>query len=212
MNTTRLFVTLAMAVVLSVTVLAQHAHETQPKDNQKQHNMSDMMGKPTFEQRTDSLSIRVWLITQTEHKQMMKDHGVIGGTKKDGHEMTGMMQGEKEENTDAKDHHMMDGGTNHDANEMSTETMEEMMEEMMAGTHHIMVMVTDGETEKILLSANVKISLTSPSKHSSIVGLKSMMNHFGGGLTLDEKGNYTLDILVSRNEKTRSVSFAYEVK
>jgi hypothetical protein len=96
----------------------------------------------------------------------------------------------------------------HDGKEMSMETMEAMM----AGTHHVMVMATDIATKKAIDSASIKIAVASPSNNSSIVELKYMMNHFGGGLTLDEKGAYTLDVWVSGKEKTRTVSFNYEVK
>jgi hypothetical protein len=78
MNTTHLFAALLTAAVLSAPALAQHGPEAQPKDSQKQHNMSDMMGKPTLEQTTAGLNIRVWVITQTVHEKMMKDHGMMG--------------------------------------------------------------------------------------------------------------------------------------
>ncbi len=102
-------------------------------------------------------------------------------------------------------HDQTDEGMNHDKKDG-------MMEAMMAGTHHVMVKATDVATEKAIDSASIKIAVTSPSKNSSMVELKNMMNHFGGGLTLDEKGAYTLDVWVSGKEKVRTVSFNYEVK
>jgi predicted nucleic acid-binding Zn-ribbon protein len=34
----------------------------------------DMMGKPTFEKKFDDLNLRIWLMTQAEHSNMMKMH------------------------------------------------------------------------------------------------------------------------------------------
>ncbi len=159
------------------------------KTAKQEMSPASMMGKPTFEKSAEGANIQVWLMTQDEHKKMMKDH--MGSEMKGmDHNMThGKKEGKKEE------------GMNSD-----------MMKEMMAGTHHVMVMATDEETKSAVENANVKIAVTSPSDKSSAVELKSMMNHFGGSLTLDEKGTYTLDVWVSGKEKIRSASFKYEVK
>ncbi len=179
---------------------------------------SSMMGKPTFEKSVEGINVQVWLITQEEHKKMMKEHmgeqKEKGGMKgmdqgaMHGKGMMGMMHGKKKENKNDKDHHMMGEGMKHDGKEMSMETLEAMM----AGTHHVMVMVTDAATKKTIDSASIKIAVTSPSNNSSTVELKSMMNHFGGGLSLEEKGAYQLLATVKVGEKLHTAQFDYEVK
>lgn len=155
-----------------------------------------MMGKPTFEKSVDGVRLQLWLITQEDHKKMMQEHM---GEKKDKGEMKGM-------NHDAKDGKEM-MGMKHDGKEMSMETMDAMI----AGTHHVMLMATDEATKKEIENVKGEITLTSPSNKMSTVELTSMKNHFGGGLTLDEKGAYTLDVWVSSKQKTRTASFKYEV-
>ncbi|MBI5473561.1 MAG: hypothetical protein HY961_14575 [Ignavibacteriae bacterium] len=157
------------------------------KTAKQEMSPASMMGKPTFEKSVEGVNIQVWLMTQDEHKKMMKDHM--------GSEMKGMDHGKMHGKKEGKE------GMNPD-----------MMKEMMAGTHHVMVMATDEETKSVVENAEVKIAVTSPSDKSSAVELKSMKDHFGGSLTLDEKGAYTLDVWVSSKEKTRTASFKYDVK
>lgn len=186
---------------------------------------SSMMGKPTFEQSVDGVNLQVWLITQEEHKAMMKEHmgekkdkGEMKGMDHDamhGKGMMGMMHGKKEASKDTNVHHMMGEGMSeglptekHDGKEMNMETMEAMM----AGTHHVMVMATDEASKKTIDTATVEITVASPSKKSSTVALKSMKNHFGGGLSLEEKGAYQLIATVKTGEKSYTAQFDYEVK
>ena len=205
MNTTHLFAAIVIAVVLSMPAVAQHRHEGQPKDNPKQHNMSDMMGKPTFEQTTDGLNIRVWLITQTEHKKMMKDHGMMGGEKKKGHGMMGMMHGNSAEKDD---HQMMNDQMQHDGKGMD----EGMMKSMLAGTHHIMVIVEDEALKAEKESVEVEVQAVSQTDKSSAVTLTRMMKHYGGGLTLEENGKYGITIMVRDSKRVVPVNLEYEVK
>lgn len=205
MNTTHLFEALAIAVVLSVSALAQHVHEAQQKDSQSQQNTFDMMGRPTFEQTTDGLSIHVWLITQTEHKIMMKDHGMMGGEMKKHHDSMGAMHGNTGEE---KDHQMMDDQMQHDGKGMN----EEMTASMLVGTHHIMVIVEDEATKTDRESSEVEVKAVSPTGESATATLTRMMKHFGGGLTLDENGQYTITVVVRDDQRVVPAGFAFEVR
>ena len=160
---------------------------------------SNMMGKPTFEKSVDGVNLQVWLMTQEEHKKMMKEH--MGEQKE-----KGGMKGMDHDAMHGKG--MMGEGMKHGVQDMDPDKMEAMM----AGTHHIMVVVTDEESKKEIENAKVEIGLISPSKKSSTVELTSMMNHFGGGLALDEKGGYTLNVLVKVGDETRTAGLEYEVK
>jgi hypothetical protein len=205
MNTKNLFAVLMVVIVLFTPAVAQHSHEDQPKDSPKQHKMPDMMGKPTFERTTDGLNIRVWLITQTEHKQMMKDHGMIGSVKKDRHEMMGMMHGNP---AGKDDHQMMNDRMQHEAKDMDEETMKWML----AGTHHIMALVEDEASKTERDSAAIEVQIGSPTEKNSTVTLTRMMKHYGGGLTLDERGEYKITVVVRDGDRVIQASFEYGVR
>lgn len=228
MTLRNLFAMLLISIAVSISAVAQHEHalpagrqEAQPKNSQRQHSMADMMGEPTFQKTVDGAHLQVWIITQNEHRKMMEEHmddqrgkselkeksGAkgMGCDMMHGKNMMGMMHGKK---ADHSAHHMMEEDDKHKGNEMTKETMEAMM----AGTHHVMMKLTDSATAKEIKDAEVKISVTSPSNKTVTVKLASMMNHFGGGLALDEKGRYTLDVWVTTEERTRTTSFMYEIE
>jgi len=180
--------------------------------------MSEMMGKPTYEQSTDGLKVQVWLITQDEHKEMMEKRmkdgkGDMGGMKHDmmqgdkdstkaGHQMGGMMMHQKD-----MGHEMMGKDAKHDMKEgESMSTMKAMME----GTHHVMVKVLDEKTKKAVTDATVQFVTKASSGKTSTVNLVGMMDHFGGGVTLEEKGEYNLTVGVKSGEDTHKVQFTYK--
>ena len=160
------------------------------------HDVSSMLGKPILDSSLEGVSMKVWLIPQNEHKQMMKEMG---------HEMMGMSYGK---DSGRMEHKMMREGMKHGTKDMNQETMKAMME----GTHHIMLVVTDTTTKEQLENARIKVSVTSLSKKTSSVELKSMSGHFGGGLTLDEKTEYSLNVRLTIGEKNYSVPFQYKVQ
>jgi len=94
----------------------------------------------------------------------------------------------------------------------SMETKRSMMDSMMAGTHHLRLDVTDAASGKDIASASVTILIVSPSKKSSSVELKPMMNHFGGALTLDEKGAYQFAVSVNVSGVSKTTKFEYALK
>lgn len=158
-------------------------------------SISKMMGNPMFEKSADGWNIKMWLMTQDEHKKMMKDRMDTGMmTEKEGHEM----------HHDKKDAETTDQKKDDDHSKM--------MEAMMAETHHIMVMATDEKSGKGVEETQVEIQITSPSNKTSIVKLMSMMGHSGGGLSLDEKGKYILTAVSTTDTKSVTTQFEYDVK
>ena len=160
---------------------------------------SSMMGKPTFEKSVDGVNLQVWLITQTEHKKMMKDHGMMGGGTK-----RHMMHGNTVE---GKDHQMMNDQMQHDAKDIDEVTMKSML----AGTHHIMAVVEDEASKTERESAEIEVQIVSPTEKNSTATLTHMMKHYGGGLTLDEQGEYRITVVVRDGDKVMPASFAYGV-
>jgi hypothetical protein len=172
---------LTLALVLSM--FGQPAQDDKTKTAMKQHDPSSMMGKPTVDATVDGLHMKVWLITQEQHKDMMK------GMKDSSMEMGAGMKGMK-----------------HDGMGMN----KAMRDSMMAGTHHIMLEATDAAIGQDIASA--KVVIMSPSKTSSSVELKHMMGHFGSALTLKEKGEYGFTVDANVGGVSKTTQFKYTVK
>ena len=233
MNLVAALTTLGLLGGPVVTLSQEHNHQKQetqlPKPQDDSKKMSEMMGKPTFEQSADGIHVQVWLVTQEDHKKMMGDR-MSARPDKDG---TGEMDSTHHEKMDSK---MMCGGMSarsdkvgtaekqghdtmgmmhgHDKGDKNSQGMDKaMMESMMAGTHHVMVVVSEEETKKEIENAEVEIQIGPPSmKKSHAVELMSMKNHSCAGLVLDEKGEYTIITHVKVGEKFRTTYFQYSVQ
>lgn len=178
---------LLLASMPHFAATAQHQHEMQSGDTSRSRAMSERMGKATFDKALDGYRLQVWVITQEEHKKMMKT--MMGGGMK--HDMKGM------------GHDTV--GMKHDMKGMD-------MEAMTSGTHHVMVTLTDSAINKSPEKAEVEVALQSPSKKKAHVKLTEMMGHYGGSLVLDEKGEYLLTIHLTIAGQMRHVQFSYVVK
>ncbi len=208
----------ALTVALSLTGFAQHTHGQSTQQENKSGKMGDMMGKPIAERTVDGLRVQLWLITQDEHKQMMEERmkSDMAGMKHD------MMRGAKDS---TKMDHEMGSNMKHDMKRMDHGKMgknmkagakeadhSKMMESMMAGTHHVMVKVVDEKSGKAVGDGHIMIALTDASGRSSTIHLTEMMDHFGGGVSLAEKGAYKIALSFKSGDKTHNAEFAYEVK
>lgn len=163
-----------LTIALALPALGQSIYGDSTKSLMQHHDMSGMMGTPTIDSTVQGLHLKVWVMKQEQHKEMMQ----VGA--EDTMRQMGI-------NTTTKD-------------------------SMMAGTHHIRIELTDNATGKEIANASTRILVVSPSKKTSSVDLKSMMNHFGGVLTLDEKGEYKFTVNVSVNGVSTSEQFQYAVK
>jgi hypothetical protein len=205
MKIKNMFLPAILTVVLALPLFGQHNYDDMTKTDMKKHDMSKMMGKPTVDATVEGLHMKVWLMTQKHHKKMMKENM--------GHMMMDKdMKGMKHDGMEIKDSsmsmHKDMKGMNHDGMKMDKATKEAMM----AGTHHIMLDVTDATSGKEVANASANVLIVSPSMKHSTVDLKHMMSHFGCGLTLDEKGKYTITASVTINGVSKSKEFQYTVK
>lgn len=192
-----------MLMLFAVVIKAQHMMHHMKNDTKEQKNeMIKMMGDPVFEHSLEGIKVQVWLITQEEHKKKMNEH-----QKEMKQDMKDMKHGDMKMDHDMKDmdHGDMKMGDNKKPNS-------DDHSKMMEGTHHIMVVVTDEATMKEVESANVEIESASPSKKIEKTKLTPMMNHFGGGLTLEEKGDYAFTLLVKAGDKVVKLPMAYNLK
>ena len=196
----------ALTIALTVPLFGQHNHDDKTKTDMKKHDMSSKMGKPTVDATVEGLHMKVWLMTQKEHKKMMKGKmGQMMHGEKEGAmgqmEMKGMKDTSMEMGKDMK-------GMKHDGMGMDKVTKEAMM----VGTHHIMLDFTDATNGKEIANASAKLLIVSPSKKNSSVNLKPTMSHFGDGITLNEKGEYQLTVSVNVNGVSKTKQFQYTVK
>lgn len=205
MKTKYAILSTALAIALTLPMFGQPNHDDTTTTRMQKHDMSGMMGKPALDATVEGLHMKVWLMTQEQHKSMMKDHD-MRGMKHDGMGMKhdGMGTG-KEMKHDAMG---TGNGMRHDGMQMDKGTKDAMM----SGSHHIMLDVTDAASGKEIANASARILMISPSKKNSSADLKSAMNHFGTGLTLDEKGIYKMTVVVDVKGVSKTREFEYTVK
>ena len=85
-------------------------------------------------------------------------------------------------------------------------------EAVMAGTHYFIFDVTNITNGKEFADSSAKVEIVSATKKISSVHLQPMMNHFGGGVTLDEKGSYLFTINLDIGAGYKTTQFKYKVK
>ena len=199
------FLSILLTFTLILPMSGKGTGDEKATTDVKQHHMSKMMGKPTADATVEGVHMRVWLMTQKQHKKMMKE--------KMGHMMMDKDMKEMKHDGMKMNDTSMEMGK--DMNEMKHDGMEmnkAMMDSMMAGTHCIMLEVTDVVSKKGISDATAKVMIESPSKKHSSVDLKPMMKHYGIGITLDEKGKYQFTVNVNVGEISKTTAFQYIVK
>ncbi len=85
-------------------------------------------------------------------------------------------------------------------------------EAIMTGTHYFIFDVTDIRNNKEIADTSAKVEIVSPSKKIVSVQLQPMMNHFGGGVTLTEKGDYLFTINLNVGSSYKTTQFKYAVR
>ncbi|MCX6168421.1 MAG: hypothetical protein NTX65_03710 [Ignavibacteriales bacterium] len=83
---------------------------------------------------------------------------------------------------------------------------------VLTGTHYFIFDVTNITTGKQFADSSAKVEIVSPSKKIASVNLQPMMNHFGGGVTLDEKGEYLFTINLNIGMGYKTSQFKYRVR
>ncbi len=83
---------------------------------------------------------------------------------------------------------------------------------VMTGTHYFIFDVTNIKNKKEVADSTAKVQIVSPSKKISSVTLQPMMNHFGGGIWLTEKGYYLFTINLDIGSSYKTTQFKYRVR
>lgn len=179
MKTKYVFLSIFLALVLTLSIFGQAAKKAKAKPIIKKNDISIVMGKPVYESTADSLRIKAWIITQKKYKEMLKT--AMGKT------MSKMKDKDMKMNKDDK-------------------------KLMITGTHYFIFDVTNIITKKEFADSSAKVEIVYPSKKSSSVTLQPMLNHFGGGVTLNEKGGYLFTINLNIGMSYKTTQFKYKVK
>ncbi len=82
----------------------------------------------------------------------------------------------------------------------------------MSGTNYFIFDVTNIRNGKEFADTSAKVEIVSPSKKVSSVILQPMMNHFGAGVSLEEKGEYLFTINLNIGSGYKTTQFKYRVR
>ncbi len=207
MKTKNMLLLTVLTIVLTLPLFGHHDHGDTTMTRMKRYDMSKLMGKPTVDATVEGLHMKIWIMTQRQHKKIMKR---MMGKMMMHHEMEDpmghMSMGEMDDSSMGMGEDMM--GMKHNGMGMN----KAMMDSMMAGTHCIMLEVSDAATKKGIPDASAAVMIMSPSKKHSSVDLKPMMKHFGIGLTLKEKGKYQFLVTVNAHGESKTKEFRYTVR
>jgi hypothetical protein len=193
MKTNKLFVAILVSVMFSLLGTAQRNRDNASQDRKESGRLADKMEKPTFEESVDGIRVRLWLMTPAEHKRMMAAQA-----------------------EDTKSHRMDEMSRRATGKEMKDETkgagLQEVLEAMMARTQQVIVTLTEEKTNALLSNREISIEMFSPTGRSRSTDLVPMMNHFGGGLTLVEKGRYLFTVTIKTEKETKRLRFIHEIE
>ena len=78
-----IFLTTALTIGLSLPIFGMDIHADTSKADMSKHDMASMMGAPIVDATVEGLHMKVWLMTQQEHKSMMKNKKHDGMGKND---------------------------------------------------------------------------------------------------------------------------------
>jgi uncharacterized protein YrrD len=96
--------------------------------------------------------------------------------------------------------------------DVNKETDKDTKKAIIAGTHYFIFDVTNITNGKQFADTSAKVEIVSPSKIVSSLNLQPMMNHFGGGVSLDEKGEYLFTINLNVGSSYKTTQFKYKNK
>src|SRR5664279_1759788 len=66
------FLSTVLTIALTLPMFGQDTHADTTRTKMKHHDMSSMMGKPTADATVGGLHVKVWLMSQKKHSEMME--------------------------------------------------------------------------------------------------------------------------------------------
>jgi len=175
MKTKYVLLSTILVIVLTITMFGQPTNNVKTETVIKKNDVANVMGKPVYQSTTDSLTTKVWIISQKQIKEMMTT------------EMNKMKDKKMEKDKSTK-------------------------ESMMTGNYCIILDVTNISNGKEFADTSAKVEVVSPSKKLSSVNFIPMMNYFGGGVSLNGKGDYLFTINLNIGMGYKTTQFKYTLK
>lgn len=83
---------------------------------------------------------------------------------------------------------------------------------MLTGTHYLIFDVINSLNGKQVADTSAKVEVVYPSKKTASVQLLPMMNHFGSGVSLVEKGEYLFTINLNVGSGYRTTQFKHKIR
>lgn len=83
---------------------------------------------------------------------------------------------------------------------------------IIAGTHCLIFDVTNFKSGKELADTSAKVEISSPTKKVTSVHLQPLMSYFGGGIMLNERGQYLFTINLNIGSGYKTTQFKYKVR
>lgn len=188
MKLSLLCVTIVMLSPLSLVGQSSHRHDS--ADTQKHRDLTELIGTATVDTMVEGLHLRFWLITQPQHKSLMKNK-----------KMQKMMEME-----------MFDPEKTVDPARVNMKMGKETTRLMMTGTHFIIAAIADSATGNEIVDPKAALSIVTPARRRSAVELIRTMGYFALGITMKEKGTHHLSLDVNANGFSRVVHFMYKVR
>ena len=159
MTTKYALLTAVLTIALTFPLLGQGTRNDTTKTDPKQPDLSSMMGKPTVDTTVGGVQMKVWLMTQDEHRKIMKQkmgqmpmhaekEGEIGQKELTGIDHANMtmakdMKGMPHDSMGTKNASISTDNDTVDAIQGSRSMNKATTDSMTAGTHHIVLDVTE---------------------------------------------------------------------
>ena len=156
--------------------------QSAPEETQMDMSSFNISTPPTFATTTSGLDIKVWVMTQEEHRKMMEN--------------------KNNQKPDNDKESVNDYGT----------ASNQSMTSKSSGTHHIKVEVMDAATGEVRNDLTASVEIKTPKNKSSRIDLRNMSDHYGSDLKLSEKGQYLFTINIDDNGVKKTTDFQYTVE
>jgi len=83
---------------------------------------------------------------------------------------------------------------------------------MMSGTHCVIFDMTNIKNRKEIADTSAKVEIVYPSRKTVSVKFRPMMNYFGSGVSLEEKGEYLFTINMNLGTGYKTTQFKYRIR
>lgn len=179
-----------IVIFSSLPLFGQTSHRHDSAATRKHFDLTELIGTATVDTMVEGLHLRFWIITQPQHKSLMKNSA-----------MQKMMEME-----------LFDPEAKINPATVNMKMGKETTRLMMAGTHLVIAAIADSATGNEIVDPKAALSIVAPSRRRSAVELIRTMSYFALGVTMKEKGTHHLTFDVNANGFSRIIHCMYKVR